>query len=868
MKKKISRGQALEELVKGSLEYTLETMNQAFRAQFPYREGGPWRSIADTFAGYVVVRSSELATDEFYQVSYTREGESYTFASPADWQVVELDYKPKDRTIGEGSEGNEPSPQPSPLKGEGGGRGKRLVETVGRVELAESVEGQPRKIKAIGITADVVNGNGRLYPASILRAAVEKVSGHLHESAGQGRLKLLGEVEHPAQKSGRPNLLETVVKWDSVAFDGSQTLLEGTIIETGKGKDLLAIMEAGVLPGISQRAYGQVKTKTISGQSVQVVEALEITGYDLVMEPSDPAAAVTLLESETNSEDEMTPEEILKLIREHPETFRGLIAENVEKLSAEQAALLESKMRSALGLDEKADLSKALNEAMEAKKTLDGQAAQKAVDEAIDEQTKALPYGKALNESFVAAVRAAKPATAEAVKSLVEAKRKEYDAIASAAKLGSMGYHGKGGVIEFGENQNTILRPSLELIESMTKRGLLNQPKEDNVNQRFTALLLESFDKRYARELAREARELDEAEQTSDLALPYSVSRTIIAAVGPRLVSSSVFDFGTMDASPDKLWYESYSGESGSSATVTAATFTAALDAYVALAHKRVQPGTVTLTNSGATVTYTEGTDYVVDYANGRVMAIATITDTQSCKITYTYDAIREGEMVAIQRAKVTMASKTIEAAADRLAAQISREAVVFSRSQLGWDATSRTLAALSKEVARKIDKGIFYLALASVLQVASNSGGTWDLSSSTLAEVDSYIGAAKVKVANRYYDPTAVVMSLTNSDKLGAWDGFTAAGKRPDADLDATGYVGRIKGLPVMATTEFTDDYVLVVNRELVMHRVFAPMIIRGPFPSYDSGQLVAAEQYYIEEFNASESPVVDKGAYVKLQA
>jgi len=58
------------------------------------------------------------------------------------------------------------------------------------------------------------------------------------------------------------------------------------------------------------------------------------------------------------------------------------------------------------------------------------------------------------------------------------------------------------------------------------------------------------------------------------------------------------------------------------------------------------------------------------------------------------------------------------------------------------------------------------------------------------------------------------------------------------------------------------------VVNRQLVAHRVFQPMQVRGPFPTYSNGKLVAADQYYTEEFNATESPVANKGAYIKIQA
>lgn len=852
MAKKINRGKPLEELVKGSLDYTMAMIRDAFRKQFPSSESGPYIWIEEIFADHLIAHGEGQKVDEYYYVGYQRQDGEYVFTPQSEWRVVELTYQPAgiEESASQGSKKKE----------------KRFVESVGKVELLEAVEGQPRKLKAIGITAGVVNGNGRLYPAAVLEAAVQDLQSHLHESAGQGRLMLLlGEAEHPSSKSGRPNLLETVVKWDSISFDGNQTALEGHILETSKGRDILALMEGGVLPGISQRGYGQSKIVKQGGQQVEEITALKITGYDLVIEPSDPNAAVTLLESKSIVEETMDPEEILKIIREHPELFRGLIAEDVKKLSDEQAQLLESKIRQSLGIDESTDLAKALTEAVDAKKQLDSQTAQKAVEEAIGEQTKSLPYGK-LNESFVQAVRDAKPATPEVVKALVESKRKEYDKIVSDAKLAGMGFRPQGGVIEIPANQPGHIRGSLELLEHMERRGMYRRPAADLVNNNFANQMLERFDEVFKRQLAEEGRAFEEAETTADLNLPYSVSRAIIAAAMPTLVASSVFDFATIDTSPTRLYFEQYTGETGSTGTITDEDVTADLNDYVALANKRLIPGTVVVTNAGATVTYTEGSDYVVDYANGRLMALATITNGQALKVDYQYNAIRKGEMAAIERGEVQLSFKTIEAVADRLATQISREAIVFSRSQIGFDAVARTLAALTREIAQKIDKGIFYLALASVLQVSNNSGGTWDRSSDTLLALIEKIGLAKVKVANRYYQPTSIVLSLTNSDKVANWDGFTAAGSRPDSTLNANGYVGRVKGLGVFETTEFSDDYILVVNRELVMHRVYIPMLLRGPFPSYSDGKLVAADQYYAEEFNLSDSPVVQKGSYVKL--
>jgi hypothetical protein len=46
--------------------------------------------------------------------------------------------------------------------------------------------------------------------------------------------------------------------------------------------------------------------------------------------------------------------------------------------------------------------------------------------------------------------------------------------------------------------------------------------------------------------------------------------------------------------------------------------------------------------------------------------------------------------------------------------------------------------------------------------------------------------------------------------------------------------------------------------------------MQVKGPFPTYDvsggTSKLIAADQYYTEEFNATVSPVQTKGAYLTV--
>jgi hypothetical protein len=221
--------------------------------------------------------------------------------------------------------------------------------------------------------------------------------------------------------------------------------------------------------------------------------------------------------------------------------------------------------------------------------------------------------------------------------------------------------------------------------------------------------------------------------------------------------------------------------------------------------------------------------------------------------------------MTEIERAKNSLTYATLNMAADRLAMEISNEAIAFSRSQMGYDAVTRTLGNLARLVRRKIDKDILYKGLAASLKQSNNSGGTWTAATDQLSVLVQYLGVAKSKVYNRNYVPTGIIMSVTNADRLSNWDGFKRDGF-PNAVLSAAGFAGSVKGLPVWQSTEYPDGWIQVVHRELIAHRVYQPMTFKGPFPSYSNGKLVGAEQYYAEEFNGSLITVEQKSAHVKV--
>jgi hypothetical protein len=779
-------------------------------------------------------------------------------------------------------------------------------------ESADNPDG-PWRIQGKGITADVVNGNGRRYKRHVLEAAVKELLTHLRESAGQGQLVLTGEADHPDDKGNRTALLqETIINWDGVQFNGKQVLLEGWLLGTSKGKDVRAQMKGGVKPDISQRGYGQSILIEEDGQRIEEVLELYVTGYDLVANGADPYAGVTMFESQNKPVEDgtMEPKTLEELRAKYPQLVAQIEAEQDDKRRKLLEAQLEARraedervakevkaqedaLRKELGLAPTDNLAEALRQREAHRAALEetnkaNEAELKQLREAeqsrqmaahITAKVKELKYPTELKATLQEAIEAVKPATIEAVDALLEAKKKEYDAIMARMELVKRGYGGVqvlGPVLETELGIPAFARASFEIVERLVERNLGKRRdfrRAISPNEIYTRRYLEAFDKSHQSQLLEEARRYEqfmEAETTSDLNLPYSVSRAIIEEAVPELVALSVFDFGLEDMSPTRIYFESYSAETGAAPAVTNESFTSSHDTWVALANKRLRPGTVTVTSSPAGTTYTDYDDYLIDYANGRIMVRSTgaMATATAFLINYTYDRVRGGENSAIQRGKGGLSYQTIELLADRLASQVTDEAITFARTQLGWDAVTRTLNMIIREITEMIDMGAIRLALASAI-ASGNNGGVWN-SATPNNEKDLVIklGAAATAVENDNYPAQFFMLSLTNADRLANWDGFTRDGF-PDAVLQSTGYVGQVKGRPVFKSKHVPDTHGIAGHRELVQHRVLSskPMMLKGPFQAYSSGNLVAAQEWYAEEYNATVSLIANKGGYITIQ-
>ncbi|RME75436.1 MAG: hypothetical protein D6784_07915 [Chloroflexi bacterium] len=891
MAKQIEQGKPLAELVKGSLDYTQHIISQAFYAAFA-RSDEDWFYIEEIFADHLIVAHESLPPDEFYRVPYQRQGETYSFAPREAWEVVELAYRP--RTMTES----------------GKSKGRRFVERIGWLELVEAKDANPDgpwQIRGQGITADVVNGNNRRYARHVLEAAVRELRTHLRESAGQGRLLLTGEADHPQDKGYRtPLLQETIINWTDVEFRDGRVWLAGKLLGTRIGKDVRAQMLGGVRPDISQRGYGRSILIEEDGREIEEVVELTITGYDLVAEGSDPHAGVTMVESrrpqnegrpQTENahpkEEKTMNEELQKAIEEFVETYVSQLnytdktKNQIRKavLSAKPATveaakeMIEAKHREyeAIMAEAQEKREKLLKEQEKELAELRAEQQKRQVAEHIQARLQEMKYPDEMKAVLAEALKAAEPPTVEAADALIEAKQKEYDALMAQMKLAERGCNRVqvvGPVLETETGTPEFARPAFDLVERLAERKLgvrRDFRQATTPNEIFTRRYLEAFDRTYRHQLIEEARRYQqflEAETTADLSLPYSVSRAIIEEAVPELVALSIFDFGLEDTSPTRIYFEAYSEETGAAPTVTDESFTSAHDSWVQLANRRLRPGSVTVTSNPAGTTYTEYADYVIDYANGKIMVLSTgsMADATGFLIDYTYDKVRAGENAAIQRGKGSLSYQTVELMADRLASLVTDEAITFARTQLGWDAVTRTLNMVIRELREMIDTGAIRLALASAVR-SGNSGGTWNSASDPISDLVQKIGLAKAAIITKNYMPRFVLLSPTNAERLSNWDGFKRDGF-PDAVLNAAGFVGQVKGLPVFMSNHMPDSHALVGHTELVQHRVLStkPMTLKGPFQAYNSGNLVAAQEYYVEEYNATESLIPDKGGFVTI--
>ena len=165
-----------------------------------------------------------------------------------------------------------------------------LIEEVNPL-LTESKKDKSGKwiMEGVFLQAAVQNRNKRIYPKEVLGEAVGK---YHKEYITQNRA--LGELQHPTNRAKvDPSL--AVIKIESIKEDGNNYHGKAIVLNTDQGRNLQALLEAGVKLGVSSRALGSIRES--NGISV-VQNDLELFAIDVVADPSAPDAWVSALMEE------------------------------------------------------------------------------------------------------------------------------------------------------------------------------------------------------------------------------------------------------------------------------------------------------------------------------------------------------------------------------------------------------------------------------------------------------------------------------------------------------------------------------------------------------------------------------------------
>jgi len=166
-----------------------------------------------------------------------------------------------------------------------------LIETlpfqVAPVQLVEgykSPAGNPI-VEGVLATAKVKNGNGRYYAKDLWQREIDKYMDVVKQN------RATGELDHP--DSSIINLKNVCHIIRDLWWDGDNVVGKVEILPTVSGNILKALIDNGVMVGVSSRGMGSLKP--MSGGMMEVQDDFELLCWDFVSTPSNPGSYMYLV---------------------------------------------------------------------------------------------------------------------------------------------------------------------------------------------------------------------------------------------------------------------------------------------------------------------------------------------------------------------------------------------------------------------------------------------------------------------------------------------------------------------------------------------------------------------------------------------
>ena len=159
-----------------------------------------------------------------------------------------------------------------------------LTEELNYITEAKEDGSKDHYIEGIFLQANKPNRNGRIYPTSVMDAAVSKYTdSHVNNNRAYGEL---GHPDGPQINLDRVSHLITNLKKDGDNYIGKAKLAETPMGNIAKG-----LLKSGANLGVSSRGLGSLKANKQGIMEVQNDFKLA-TAADIVADPSAPDAYV------------------------------------------------------------------------------------------------------------------------------------------------------------------------------------------------------------------------------------------------------------------------------------------------------------------------------------------------------------------------------------------------------------------------------------------------------------------------------------------------------------------------------------------------------------------------------------------------
>lgn len=195
--------------------------------------------------------------------------------------------------------------------------------------LEEAVDNVKKKmyIEGIFLQENIVNRNRRVYPTQVMESALTNFKeNYMARNMG------VGELDHPGSMSINSDRIACRIM--EINKDGNNHHGKALILDTPMGNVARALIEGGLVMGMSSRAEGSVKKNRAGIDEVQ--SGLKFRAIDLVTEPSGIDCYVNgILESYTpiwNSIEEITD---ANLIEDYKNSVLTLSAKEINESKIE-----------------------------------------------------------------------------------------------------------------------------------------------------------------------------------------------------------------------------------------------------------------------------------------------------------------------------------------------------------------------------------------------------------------------------------------------------------------------------------------------------------------------------------------------------